>query len=102
MVSVWPFAVPVRGKLETTRIVPVRLAPVAAAAAGLGEATAAADGDATADGLAAGLAAAAADGLAAAAAAGDAAAAVVGLAGAAVAGAVVGWAPPPHAATNKV
>src|SRR5262245_19310107 len=98
MVSVCPFGEPVRGRLETMRIVPLRALP--AAAAGLGEGTPAGDGDDT--GLATGLAAAAADGLAAvageAAAGGLGAGAVVG----AAAGAAVGWAPPPpQAATNS-
>src|SRR5205809_351172 len=99
MVSVWPLGVPVRGRLETMRIVPVRLAPATGLAAGEGAATA--DGEAA--GFATGLAAGEAAGLAAAA--GDAAAAAGGLvaAGAVVAGAEVGWAPPPpQAATNTV
>ena len=98
MVSVWPFGEPVRGRLETMRIVPLR---VLAATAGLGDA--AATGEAA--GLATGLAAGDAAGLAATA--GDAAGAVVGLAaaGAAVgaAGAAVGVAAGVlQAATNRV
>src|SRR5436190_213 len=76
MVSVWPFGEPVRGRLETMRIVPLRL--LAAAAAGLGEAAATGDGDDT--GLATGLAAAADDGLAAVAGEAAAAAGFVGAA----------------------
>jgi hypothetical protein len=97
IVSVWPLGEPVRGRLETMRMVPLRVL----AATGLGEAAAAGE----AAGLAAGLAAGEAAGLAATA--GDAAGAVVGLAaaGAAVgaAGAAVGVAAGVlHAATNRV
>src|SRR6266511_440944 len=93
MVSVWPFGEPVRGRLETMRIVPVRLPP----AAGLGDGETAGDGDAA--GLAAGLAAGDAAGLAAAAA-GDAAGDAGGLV--AAAGAAGGAAGPPHATTNRL
>src|SRR5437588_11892243 len=79
-VSVWPLLLPVRGRLETILMVPVRLAPATA----LGDGAATADGEAAAAGDAAGLA----DGLAAAAAAGLAAAAAEGEA--AAAGAAVG------------
>src|SRR5215216_1774773 len=106
MVSVWPFGEPVRGRLDTMRMVPVRLL----AATALGDGAATADGDAAAAGLADGLGAADADGLAAAD--GDAAAAD-GEAGGLAAGAVVGGAaagpvvgcagpPPVHAATKTV
>src|SRR5919197_3316697 len=85
IVSVWPFGEPVRGRLETMRIVPDNWPP---ATAGLGDAAATGDaaGDGEAAGLATGLAAGDAAGLAAVT--GEAAAAAGGLvaAGAVVAG----------------